>query len=236
MVKKFKKNFGVLIISFLILSFIYNHNLFRKFYNILFQKYESRLFKNYEYCSGESIGFLKMLKKKYKFSFNPKIINYDIVPNSNWSIYDTYKKTDTKHTIFLNYPEKLFFRFDRKDNKFFTNKKIQHSNGISSIVFNLKDEQIKINSKIKIYKKLYNKKEIIYEKNFDKLIINNQKISLNLKTKKLNSTWEPIIIEISDLNDDEIIDINNITLNLDHEFKLKNYQIIEQFNNCYYVK
>ena len=90
-----------------------------------------------------------MLKKKYKFSFNPKIINYDIVPNSNWSIYDTYKKTDTKHTIFLNYPEKLFFRFDRKDNKFFTNKKIQHSNGISSIVFNLKDEQIKIIYKIK---------------------------------------------------------------------------------------
>ena len=70
MAKKFKKSFGVLIIGFLILSFIYNHNLFRKLYNIFVINFESRLTKKSGYCSRESVGFLRMLKKKYKFNFN----------------------------------------------------------------------------------------------------------------------------------------------------------------------
>ena len=51
-------------IGFLIISFIYNHNFFRKFYNIFQKGYETRLIEKYGYCSGESIGFLRMLKKK----------------------------------------------------------------------------------------------------------------------------------------------------------------------------
>ena len=83
MTKKFKESFGVLIIGFLILSFIYNHNFFRKLYNVFVMNYESRLTEKSGYCSRESVGFLRMLKKKYKFNFNPLIVNYeDAVPNS----------------------------------------------------------------------------------------------------------------------------------------------------------
>ena len=109
-------------------------------------------------------------------------------------------------------------------------------NGISNIIFDLKDKYIRIDSKIKIYRKPFNKKKIIYEKNFHKLVENNQIIPIEFKTKKINSRYKPTFIEISDLSEDQIANINSITLNLNHEFDLKNFTIIEKFNNCYYVK
>ena len=154
MAKKFKKNLGVLIISFLILSFIYNHNLFRKLYNIFVINFESRLTKKHGYCFRESVGFLRMLKKKYKFNFNPLIVNYeDAVPNSGWSVYDNYNKTDKNHKILLNYPKNLSLYFKPLNKIFYSGGTVKHSNGISNIIFDLKDKHIRIDSKIKIYRK-----------------------------------------------------------------------------------
>ena len=237
MAKKFKKNFGILIIGFLILSFIYNHNLFRKLYNIFIINYESRLIKKHGYCFRESVGFLKMLKKKYKFNFNPLIVNYeDAVPSSGWSIYDNHNKTDKNHKILLNYPENLSLHFKPLNKIFYSEGTVNHSNGISNIIFDLKDKYIRIDSKIKIYRKTFNKKEIIYEKNFHKLVENNQIIPIEFKTKKIQSIFKPTFIEISDLSDNQIGKINSIIVNLNHEFNLKDFTIIEKFNNCYYVK
>ena len=237
MAKKFKKNFGVLIISFLILSFIYNHNLFRKLYNIFVINYQSRLTEKHGYCFRESVGFLKMLKKKYKFNFNPLIVNYeDAVPSSGWSIYDNHNKTDKNHKILLNYPKNLSLYFKPLNKIFYSEGTVKHSNGISNIIFDLKDKYIRIDSKIKIYRKTFNKKEIIYEENFHKLVENNQIIPIEFKTKKINSIFKPTFIEISDLSDNQIEKINSIIVNLNHEFNLKDFTIIEKFNNCYYVK
>ena len=237
MTKKFKKNFGILIIGFLILSFIYNHNLFRKLYNIFIINYESRLTKKHGYCFRESVGFLRMLKKKYKFNFNPLIVKYeDAVPSSGWSIYDNHNKTDNNHKILLNYPKNLSLHFKPLNKIFYSEGTVRHSNGISNIIFELKDKHIRINSKIKIYRKTLNKKDIIYEENFHKLIKNNQIIPIEFKTKKINSIFKPTFIEISDLSDNQIGKINSIIVNLNHEFNLKDFTIIEKFNNCYYVK
>ena len=237
MSKRFQKNFGLLIIIFFLLAFVNNHNLFRKFYNIFFTDYETRLIKKHGYCSDDSVGFLRMLKKKYKFNFNPLIINYeDSVPNSGWSIYDTYNKIDKNHKILLNYPKKYLLNFKPLDNIFYSKNTILHSNGIANIIFNLKNTNIRIDSDIKIYRKTLNKKDIIYEGNFHKIINNNQKIPIQFITKKINSRYKATFIEISELNVDQLAKINNITLNLDHEFDLKDFTIIEKFNNCYYVK
>ena len=237
MAKKFKKNFGILIIGFLILSFIYNHNLFRKLYNIFVINFESRLTKKHGYCFRESVGFLRMLKKKYKFNFNPLIVNYeDAVPDSGWSIYDNHNKTDKNHKILLNYPKNLSLYFKPSNKIFYSEGTVKHSNGISNIIFDLKDKHIRIDSKIKIYRKTLNKKDIIYEENFHQLVSNNQIIPIQFKTKKINSRYKPTFIEISDLSKDQITNINSITLNLNHEFDLKDFTIIEKFNNCYYVK
>jgi len=236
--KKFKKNFGVLIIIFLILSFIYNHNLFRKLYNIFVMNFESRLTIKHGYCFRESVGFLRMLKKKYKFNFNPLIVNYeDAVPNSGWSVYDNYNKTDKNHKILLNYPKNLSLHFKPLNKIFYSGGTVKHSNGISNIIFNLKDKHIRIDSKIKIYRKTFNEQEIIiYEENFHKLVINKQIIPIEFKTKKINSIFKPTFIEISNLSNNQIEKINSIIVNLNHEFNLKDFTIIEKFNNCYYVK
>ena len=237
MAKKFKKNFGILIISFLILSFIYNHNLFRKLYNIFIINHESRLTKKHGYCFRESVGFLRMLKKKYKFNFNPLIVNYeDAVPSSGWPIYDNHNKTDYSHKILLNYPKNLSLHFKPLNKIFYSEGTVLHSNGISNIIFDLKDKHIRIDSKIKIYRNTSNKKEIIFEENFHKLVENNQIIPIEFKTKKINSIFKPTFIEISDLSEDQIGKINSIIINLNHEFDLKDFIIIEKFNNCYYVK
>jgi hypothetical protein len=119
---------------------------------------------------------------------------------------------------------------------FYSENAVNHSNGISNIIFDLKDKHIKINSKIEIYRKTLNKKEIIYEENFQKLVENNQIIPIEFKTKKTNSIYKPTFIEIPDLREDQIRKINSIILNLNHEFNLKDFTIIEKFNNCYYVK
>jgi len=235
--KNLKKNLGVLIIGLLILSFIYNHNLFRKLYNIIIINYETRLTEKYGYCFRESVGFLRMLKKKYKFNFNPLIVNYeDAVPSSAWSIYDNFNKTDNSHKILLNYPKNLSLHFKPLNRIFYTNDTVRHSIGISNIIFDLKDKHMIINFKIKIYKKAYNKKNIIYEENFHKLVKSNQIIPIEFKTKKMNSVYKPTFIEISDLNEDQIENINGIILNLNHEYNLKDLTIIEKFNNCYYAK
>ena len=237
MAKKFKKNLGVLIIGFLILSFIYNHNLFRKLYNVFVANYEFRLTKKTGYCSRESVGFLRMLKKKYKFNFNPLIVNYeDAVPSSGWSIYDNNYKSDNNHKILLNYPKNLSLHFKPLNKIFYSEGTVRHSNGISNIIFELKQKHIRINSKIKIFRKTLNKKDILYEENFHKLIKNNQIIPIEFKTKKINSIFKPTFIEISDLSDNQIEKINSIIVNLNHEFNLKDFTIIEKFNNCYYVK
>ena len=237
MSKRFQKNFGLLIIIFFLLAFVNNHNLFRKFYNIFFTDYETRLIEKHGYCSGDSVGFLRMLKKKYKFNFNPLVVNYeDAVPDSGWSIYDNHNKTDSKHKILLNYPKNLSLHFKPLNKIFYSEGTVKHSNGISNIIFDLKDKNIRINSKIKIYRKTLNKKDIIYEENFHKLIKNNQIIPIEFKTKEINSVYRPTYIEISNLSGDQIGKINSIILNLNHEFNLVDFTIIEKFNNCYYVK
>ena len=238
MAKKNKKNIGILIIGFLILSFIYNHNLFRKLYNVFVINHESRLTKKYGYCFRESVGFLRMLKKKYKFNFNPLIVNYeDAVPDSGWSIYDNHNKTDKNHKILLNYPKNLSLYFKPLNKIFYSKGTVKHSNGISNIIFDLKDNHIRIDSKIKIYRKTFDKKEIIiYEDNFHKLVKNNQIIPIEFRTKKINSLFKPTFIELSDLSEDQTGKINSIIVNLNHEFNLKDFTIIEKFNNCYYVK
>ena len=120
---------------------------------------------------------------------------------------------------------------------FYSEGTVEHSNGISNIIFDLKDKHIRIDSKIKIYRKTFNKKEIIiYEENFHKLVENNQIIPIEFKTKQINSIFKPTFIEISDLSDNQIEKINSIVVNLNHEFNLEDFTIIEKFKNCYYVK
>ena len=239
MSKKIKKNIGILIVGFLVLIFIFNQNLFRKFYNIINFDYESRISKSGGYCSDDSVGYLRYLKKKYDFKFNPTVINYeDSVPNSNWAIYDTRLKDDNTHKVLLNYRNKLFLEFEPSVKNFYSKNTVKYSSGISEIYFDLKVQSINLSSNLTIYRKNFGikEKEIIYSKFFDEIIKNNESIKIDYDTKKINNIYKPTFLEINNLDKEKINKINSITLVLKNEFDLNNFQILNNYGDCYYVR
>ena len=239
MSKNIKKNVGILIVGFLVLIFIFNQNLVRKFYNIINFDYESRISKSGGYCSDDSVGYLRYLKKKYDFKFNPTVINYeDSVPNSNWAIYDTRLKDDNTHKVFLNYRNKLFLKFEPSVENFYSKNTVKYSSGISEIYFDLKVQSINLSSNLTIYRKNFGikEKEIIYSKFFDEIIKNNESIKIDYDTKKINNIYKPTFLEINNLDKEKINKINSITLVLKNEFDLNNFQILNNYGDCYYVR
>ena len=239
MSKKIKKNIGILIVGFLVLIFIFNQNLVRKFYNIINFDYESRISKSGGYCSDDSVGYLRYLKKKYDFKFNPTVINYeDSVPNSNWAIYDTRLKDDNTHKVLLNYRNKLFLKFEPSVKNFYSKNTVKYSSGISEIYFDLKVQSINLSSNLTIYRKNFGikEKEIIYSKFFGEIIKNNESIKIDYDTKKINNIYKPTFLEINNLDKEKINKINSITLVLKNEFDLNNFQILNNYGDCYYVR
>tara|TARA_B100000745_G_scaffold295609_1_gene239918 strand:+ start:35 stop:754 length:720 start_codon:yes stop_codon:yes gene_type:complete len=237
--KNIKKNVGILIVGFLVLIFIFNQNLVRKFYNIINFDYESRISKSGGYCSDDSVGYLRYLKKKYDFKFNPTVINYeDSVPNSNWAIYDTRLKDDNTHKVLLNYRNKLFLKFEPSVKNFYSKNTVKYSSGISEIYFDLKVQSINLSSNLTIYRKNFGikEKEIIYSKFFDEIIKNNESIKIDYDTKKINNIYKPTFLEINNLDKEKINKINSITLVLKNEFDLNNFQILNNYGDCYYVR
>ena len=237
--KKIKKNISVLIIGFLVLIFVFNQNLFKKLYNIINIDYEDRISNVSGFCSDDSIGYLLSLKKKFNFKFNPQVINYeDSVPDSNWAIYDTNLKNNFDYKILLNYPSELSIKFTPTENYFYSKNTSKYATGLSGIIFDLKVENINFNSEIIIYRKNYGseKKEIIYKKLFNEIIYSNELIKIDFNTKKINNIYKPIMLEIQNLDKNKIQNINSIKIILKNEFDLKNFEIIDSYQNCYYIK
>ena len=236
--KKIKKNTGVLVIGFLILIFIYNQNLFRKFYNVLNFDFETRISKTSAggYCADDSVGYLRYLKKKYNFNFNPLVVNYeDHVPDSNWAIYDTRLEDNDNHKVLLNYRDKLFLKFEPSGKNFYSTKTVKFSSGISEIYFDLNVQSIDFNSNLIIYRKDFGseEKKIIFSKFFNNIIKDKESIKINYKTKKINNIYKPTFLEFNNFYNDKI---NSITFILKHEFDLNNFQILDNYNNCFYVR
>ena len=229
----------ILIVGFLIFVFIYNNNLIRKFYNIITIRHDIRLSKSSGYCSRDSIGYLKYLKKKYHFTFNPKVINFEnSSPNSNWAVYDNNFEDNDDHIILLNYPKTNFILFKPKGRIFFSRETANHQNGILEILFDLKENQMDFNSEILIYRKKDNvndDKEIIYKDYFNQAIVANLPVSIKYKTEKINSIYKPIYIEMPGLTEEQISKINRIILNLEHKYNLEKLKILDNHDKCYYV-
>ena len=237
--KKNKNNIGILITGFLVLIFIFNQNLFKKFYNILDNDYQERISRVSGYCSGESIGYLIDLKKKFNFRFNPQVINYeDSVPESNWAIYNTLLENNFKYKILLNYPDELSINFKPKNNYFYSQNTSKYASGLLGIIFDLKVKDMNFNSEVIIYRKNFGseEKKIIYRNLFNQNILNNQMIKIDYKTNLINNVYKPIFLEIKDLEKNQISLIKNVKLLLTNKFDLNNFEIIDSHQNCYYIK
>lgn len=231
----YKIDKGLIIITLLIIVFIDNTNLFKNTVKLIQKNYETRIIETYGFCAGESIGFLKYLKKKYKFNDNPKIINYEHTPQVSWSITNTANINKVaKEKILLNYPGKDINRnlekinnnlFEFTDLFFFSNNYYQ----IRKIIINnnfYNDLKLTIYTKNKLNFKKIIKTVDINSDSFDNFYVKFDEIDLD-ETK--------LYFEIQN---EKIISKNNIEINLvlENRYIFEETEVIEKFKNCYYIK
>ena len=58
-----EKKINLIIVFLFTIIFISQNNLFKKFFLLSKSNYEKRFLSNYQFCGGESIGFLREIKK-----------------------------------------------------------------------------------------------------------------------------------------------------------------------------
>ena len=232
---KIKQNIHLnLIIIFLLIIFLIKSDFFRKLYFLKQDNYTIRMIDQYGYCSKESYGFLIDLKKKYKFDVNPRIVNHDILPSSNWIIYDSSKDFENRPRIFLNYQKEPSLKFNNLEKNFISEGHVQYTNFLESITFKTKNKNFKINDKIKIYKVINGKKKLVFEKYINENIGNQKKIYINFKTEEFNSRWEPFYLELNNANHNS--KINEVILNFKNKYQFSDEDILFSKKNCFYIK
>jgi hypothetical protein len=188
----------------------------------------------YGYCTKESYGFLIDLKKKYKFDVNPKIINYDVLPSSNWIIYNSSQDFEKRPRIFLNYQKELSLIFNNSGKNFKSEGHVQYTNFLESITFITKNENFYIKDNIKIYKIFNGKKKLIFKKYVNENVENKKKIYANFKTEEFNSRWEKFYFELENTN--HINKIDKVILNFRNKYQFSDEDVLFSKNNCFYIK
>ena len=232
---KIKQNIHLnLIIIFLFVIFLIKSDFFRNLYFLNQDKYTKRMVDRYGYCSKESYGFLIDLKKKYKFSANPKIVNYDVLPSSNWIIYNSSQDFEKKPRIFLNYEREPSLKFNNLKKNFISEGHVQYTNFLESITFKTKNKNFYINDKIKIYKIINGKKKLVFEKNIKGNVGNQEKIYTNFKTEVFNSRWERFYLELDNTNHNN--KINEVMLNFKNKYQFSDADVLFSKKNCFYIK
>ena len=238
-----KKKSQIIVLLILTIAVGIKTNFFRNLAEVALHKFDDRIINKYGYCSGESIGYLLYLKKKYQIKDNPKIVNYTHTPPVNWAIVNTETiDKNSKKLILLNYPgpeiridlKKINNNlFEFNDAAFFSNKfdKIESI----EIVNNSKNFE-KINWKIDIITidKSRNKKNI---KAFDIKAFLGESVKINLEVffENINLGGKKFYFKIKNGN---ISRYKNLQLKivLKNKYILENFQIIDSINNCYYVR
>ena len=235
-ISKNKNLLSYLIISFLILIFIYNNNLTQKTYKILFVDYNGRINNIYGFCGKESVGYLRHIKKKYNIKDNLTIFDYGVHAPAAWSINNPQNNTIDDKFILLNYPEIFDIKF-YNDNKgmWYKIQDIQYSKGINYVYFNLNRNNIKINGSVEIIKKSSNKEKIIHSFKINQIINNKQKIYENYLSNDLNARKDLVYLRVKLMDKRNFKYINSISINLKNMFDINKFKIIDKFENCYYV-
>jgi hypothetical protein len=239
----YNKKSQLLVLLILIIACAINTNFFRNLADVTLFKHDNRIVKTYGFCSDESIGYLFYLKKKYKINDNPKIINYIHTPNVNWAIINTkIINENSKKIILLNYPGSEFKinlikvsnnLYQLKDPSFFFDKFDQ----INSLeISNNSKDLKKINWKLNVVTIDESKDEkIIGQFNIENFLGEKLIFALDILNENLNLNKKKLYFKIKSKDFVKIEDLK-IHLNVKNKYILEKFQIIDQTNNCYYVK
>jgi len=231
-----KKIFLNSLIIFFFIILLFKTNLTKNIISVYNLNEKDRLIRNYGYCGGESIGYLKYLKKKFNFESNPKIINFIHTPPINWSIYNPNKYKKSDYLIILNYPGKIFEKelVYLKEN-FYEIKDPYYLSTISEYLLKISLENHKSPIKeINFYKnsdkgKLNLLKKIDYRaKNY----VENYPIKLDIK--EFNIGENRLFVEI--IANSKIQKTNKIKITFQSIIDIETSKIINSKENCYLVK
>ena len=240
-----KKKSQIIVLLILIIAVGIKTNFFRNLAEVALHKFDDRIINKYGYCSGESIGYLLYLKKKYQIKDNPKIVNYVHVADANWAIVNTkIIDKNSKKLILLNYPgseikmnlKKINNNLFELHNTSFFSDKFNKIESIEILSNSINSKKIDWNLEIITVDRSGNKK-IVEEfniKNFlgKSLIIKSNSLNLN---ESLNLDKKKLYFKIKNKNNVHIEDIRMGVI-LKNKYILEDFQIINKINNCYYIK
>ena len=240
---KYKKKTQIIVLLILIIIGAINTNFFRNLAEVLSYRFDDRIKIKYGFCSGESIGYLFYLKKKYQIKDNPKIVNYIRTPQVNWAMINTkIINKNSKEFILLNYPGLKYKTnliminnniFEPREIDFFHDK----FDKIESIeILNNSRNFKKINWKLEVVLTDRSRNEkIIKEFNIKDFLVESLKIKLDILNENLNLDKKKLYFKIKNINISEIEDLQ-INLIMRNKYILKNFQIIDKIGNCYYIR
>jgi len=229
-----KKTISFFILFIFSIMLFLKTNFLKNLLNILQFNESERIQKIYGYCDGESIGYLKYIKRKYKIKTNPKILNYVHYAPVNWSIYETSEiNNNENHLIILNYPGKeINIELNYYKDNFYEL--------LDSYYYSTLFESIK-NIKIKDFTESNIRVELYIKNKSNELIVKKK-----LQILKDNLTHEyPINHKFTDIKMSEkkfYLKFYNIRKNtkvfvtLKNKYDLADYKIIDKFKNCYFIK
>ena len=232
--KKYLK-FKFVLLFLILFSFLYKINPIKNFSEIISYKLPKRLENIYGYCGGESIGYLKYIKKEFKLNANPEIINFDHTPPNLWSIYEAkFNNYKSDKKIVLNYPGKKIQIdlvslgnniFEFKDPYFFSTIS-KNINKIYSKKTNLKIDYLEF------YKNNYsNNSNLLKKSKLGHKDLNKHNLQINLEEFEIGE--KRLFIKIIS---NEVYDKNSeIKLELENKLDINNYEIIHNHKNCFFL-
>ena len=232
--KRFLK-FKFILLFLILFAFLYKINPAKNFSNLISYKLPERLENIYGYCEGESIGYLKYIKKEFNLDANPEIINFDHTPPNLWSIYEAkFNNYKSNKKIVLNYPGKKIQIdlvnlgnniFEFKDPYFFSTIS-KNINKIYSKKTNLKIDYLEF------YKNNYsNNSNLLKKTKLGYKDLDKHNLQINLEEFEIGE--KRLFIKIIS---NEVYDKNSeIKLELENKLDINNYEIIHNHKNCFFL-
>ena len=232
--KKYLK-FKFVLLFLILFSFLYKINPIKNFSEIISYKLPKRLENIYGYCGGESIGYLKYIKKEFKLNANPEIINFEHTPPNLWSIYEAkFNNYKSDRKIVLNYPGKKIQVnlaslgdniFEFKDPYYFSTI----SNNINKIFSKKTDLKIDY---LEFYKNNYsNNSNLIKKSKLEHMDLSDYKLEINLEEFEIEEKRLFIKIISNEIYDKS----SEIKLELENKLDINDYEVIHSHKNCYFL-
>lgn len=234
---KLKKSLKIkFILLFLVLFiFLFKTNPIKNFSEITNYNFHKRLENIYGYCGGESIGYLKYIKKEFKLDANPEIINFEHTPPNLWSIYEAkFNNYKSDKKIVLNYPgKKIHVKLASLGNNIFEFKDPYYFSLITNNINKIysKKTNLKIDY-LEFYKNNFSdNSNLVKTTKLGYKDLNTHNLQINLGELKIGE--KRLFIKIIS---NEIYDKNSeIKLELENRLDINNYKIIHNHNNCYFL-